>query len=106
MFFTAFDNCTNTEILQLKPLIVDISVIVIKVNFCNYIKKNSKYIQQLIKMLRNKANEHLKKKKEKIIILYQDKKYSKLGSDYSKIIIEVCFISGIFYFNLMANKTE
>ncbi len=63
-------NCTNTEILQLKPLIVDISVTVIKVNFCNYIKKNSKYIQQLINMLRNKANEH--KKKEKM--LYQDKK--------------------------------
>lgn len=49
---------------------------------------------------------NIKKKEKIIIILYQDKKYSKLGSDYSKIIIEVCFISGIFYFNLMANKTE
>lgn len=43
-------------------------------------------------------------------MLYQDKKkkYSKkyLSSDHSKIIIEVCFMSGIFYFNLRANKTE
>lgn len=45
-------------------------------------------------------------------MLYQDEEKKKkklqeiLSSDHSKIIIEVCFMSGIFYFNLRANKTE
>lgn len=62
IILTAFDNCTNTNITAptTNSLIVDISVIVIKVNFAITLRKKLIY-PATDKMLRNKANK-LKKR--------------------------------------------